>query len=219
MDALSGSHANDDRHGFFGREVLEMGTLLFAAGSAHLLVVSLGHSASGVRALIVVGVLLLAFSALHRWRRHCRTRRRPSAHTGAAPDPDPVRSASPAEDRLWSVRVAVAEGPGGLAALAGRFSELGVDIRLRQVHSDSGGAVDEFYVSVPPNVDETDVLRAVREAGGRHVVVRTGDVHELSDSTGRPLTVVARGSWLSVPPPGTRPWAGPGKVVVPVEAD
>ncbi|WP_239646328.1 hypothetical protein [Nocardiopsis prasina] len=219
MDAFSGSHANDDRHGFFGREVLEMGTLLFAAGSAHLLVVSLGHSDSGVRALIVLGVLLLAFSALHRWRRHCRTRRRPSAHTGTAPDPDPAGSASPAEDRLWSVRVSVAEGPGGLAALAGGFAALGVDIRLRQVHPDGSGAPDEFYVSVPPHVDETDLVRAVREVGGRHVVVRTDDVHELSDSTGRPLTVVARGSWLSVPPPASRPWTGPGRVVAPVEAD
>lgn len=190
MDAFSGSHGTDDRHGFFGREVLEMGTLLFAAGAAHLLVVSLGHSDSGVRTLIVLGVLLLAFSALHRWRRHRRTRHRPPAYPATAPGPDRARSASPVEDRLWSVRVTVADVPGGLAALTGRFAALGVDIRLMQVHPAGTDAVDEFFVSVPPDVDEADLRRAVRDAGGRHAVVRTADVHELSDTTSRTLTMV-----------------------------
>ncbi|QVJ01520.1 ACT domain-containing protein [Nocardiopsis eucommiae] len=185
MDAFSGSHANDDRHGFLGREVLELGTLLFAAGAAHLLVVSLGHSDSGVRALIVLGSLLLAFSALHRWRRH---RRRSPVNTTTAPFPDHTRS--PVEDRLWSVRVTVADVPGGLAALTGRFAALGVDIRLMQVHPDGTDAVDEFFVTVPPNVDEADLRRAVRDAGGRRAVVRTADVHELSDTTSRTLTLV-----------------------------
>lgn len=190
MDAFSGSHGTDDRHGFFGREVLEMGTLLFAAGAAHLLVVSLGHSDSGVRTLIVLGVLLLAFSALHRWRRHRRTRHQPPMYPATAPALDRTRSASPVEDRLWSVRVTVADVPGGLAALTGRFAALGVDIRLMQVHPDGTDAVDEFFVSVPPNVDEADLRRAVRDAGGRHAVVRTADVHELSDTTSRTLTMV-----------------------------
>ncbi|WP_017579325.1 ACT domain-containing protein [Nocardiopsis valliformis] len=189
MDAFSGSRGTNDSHGFFGREVLEMGTLLFAAGAAHLLVVSLGHSDSGVRTLIVLGVLLLAFSALHRWRRHRRTRRQSPAYPVAAAlarhRPD-----SPVEDRLWSVRVTVADVPGGLAALTGRFAALGVDIRLMQVHPDGTDAVDEFFVSVPPTVDEADLRRAVRDAGGRRAVVRTADVHELSDTTSRTLTMV-----------------------------
>ncbi len=165
-----------------------MGTLLFAAGAAHLLVVSLGHSDSGVRTLIVLGVVLLVFSALHRWRRHRRSRRRPpSPLPGTA---FPGRSASPVEDRLWSVRVTVADVPGGLAALTGRFAALGVDIRLMQVHPDGTDAVDEFFVSVPPVLDEADLRRAVRDAGGRHAVVRTADVHELSDTTSRTLAMV-----------------------------
>lgn len=192
MDAFSDSRGTDDRHGFFGREVLEMGTLLFAAGAAHLLVVSLGHSDSGVRTLIVLGVLLLAFSALHRWRRHRRTRHRPPAHPAYPGAAAPVRprSGNPVEDRLWSVRVTVADVPGGLAALTGRFAALGVDIRLMQVHPDGTDAVDEFFVSVPPNVDEGDLRRAVRDAGGRSAVVRTADVHELSDTTSRTLAMV-----------------------------
>lgn len=187
MDAFSGSHAHDDRHGFLGREVLETGTLLFAAGAAHLLVVSLGHSDSGIRALIALGVLLLAFSALHRWRRH---RRRTPVNPATTLPPDRTRSTSPVEDRLWSVRVTVADVPGGLAALTGRFAALGVDIRLMQVHPDGTDAVDEFFVTVPPNVAEADLRRAVRDAGARRAVVRTADVHELSDTTSRTLTMV-----------------------------
>ena len=189
MDAFSSSRGTDDRHGFFGREVLELGTLLFAAGAAHLLVVSLGHSDSGVRALILLGALLLAFSALHRWRRHRRIRRQSPVHPAAAALARP-RSDSPVEDRLWSVRVTVADVPGGLAALTGRFAALGVDIRLMQVHPDGTDAVDEFFVSVPPTVDEADLRRAVRDAGGRRAVVRTADVHELSDTTSRTLAMV-----------------------------
>ncbi|WP_047870895.1 ACT domain-containing protein [Nocardiopsis sp. RV163] len=71
MDVSEGRHGTDDhRHGFFGREALDLGTLLLAAGAAHLVVLSLGHSDAGVRVLITVGLLLLAVSAVHRWRRH-----------------------------------------------------------------------------------------------------------------------------------------------------
>ncbi|ADH70153.1 ACT domain-containing protein [Nocardiopsis dassonvillei] len=71
MDVSEGQHGTDDhRHGFFGREALDLGTLLLAAGAAHLVVLSLGHSDAGVRVLITVGLLLLAVSAVHRWRRH-----------------------------------------------------------------------------------------------------------------------------------------------------
>lgn len=71
MDVSEGQHGTDDhRHGFFGREALDLGILLLAAGAAHLVVLSLGHSDAGVRVLITVGLLLLAVSAVHRWRRH-----------------------------------------------------------------------------------------------------------------------------------------------------
>ncbi|ASU61052.1 ACT domain-containing protein [Nocardiopsis dassonvillei] len=71
MDVSEGQHGTDDhRHGFFGREALDLGILLLAAGAAHLVVLSLGHSDAGVRVLITVGLLLLAVSAVHRWHRH-----------------------------------------------------------------------------------------------------------------------------------------------------
>ncbi|MBR8742226.1 amino acid-binding protein [Nocardiopsis sp. MG754419] len=187
MDASMGSHGTDDRPGFLGREVLELGTLLFAAGAAHLLVVSLGHSDDGVRGLIVLGTMLLVLSLLHRWHRHRRGHRRPRN----APTRTVTTDHRPAvDDRLWGVRVTVADVPGGLAALTVGFAALGVDIRLMQVHPGGGDAVDEFFVSAPAGVDEADLYRAVREAGGRSAVVRPADVHELSDTTSRTLTLV-----------------------------
>ena len=221
MDVSDGDHGtNDHRHGFLGREALDMGALLLAAGAAHVVVLALGHSDGGVRALIGVGALLLAVSALHRWHRH----RSAHAPRGSGPRADahaprngpgdgsgsgaaradgsepvlrsgaeavaPVAHA-PAGDRLWGVRVTVADVPGGLAALTARFAALGVDIRLMQVHPAGTDAVDEFFVCAPGHVGEHAQHAAVREAGGRDALVRPADVHELSDTTSRTLALVS----------------------------
>ncbi|MFJ9555927.1 ACT domain-containing protein [Nocardiopsis sp. NPDC101807] len=225
MDVSDGDHGtNDHRHGFLGREALDLGALLLAAGASHVVVLSLGHSDGGVRALIGVGVLLLAVSALHRWHRHraahAPRRRGPGAAgsaagtgsaAGAAPAPTggpaadggsgrgggagagtaPYAAHGPADDRLWGVRVTVADVPGGLAALTARFAALGVDIRLMQVHPAGTDAVDEFFVSAPAHVGEEALHSAVREAGGRDALVRPADVHELSDTTSRTLSLVS----------------------------
>ncbi|QUX29264.1 ACT domain-containing protein [Nocardiopsis akebiae] len=229
MDVSEGQHGTDDhRHGFFGREALDLGTLLLAAGAAHLVVLSLGHSDTGVRVLITVGLLLLAVSAVHRWRRHKaasapRPPRDPGevnasgsagapANTGSADGRGPFRNhrpaglpdgegieapaggeplRSPSDDLLWSVRATVADVPGGLAALTARFAALGIDIRLMQVHPSGADAVDEFFVSAPAHVGEGDMYTAVRAAGGRDAAVRRADVHELSDTTSRTLSLVS----------------------------
>ncbi len=263
MDVSEGQHGTDDhRHGFFGREALDLGTLLLAAGAAHLVVLSLGHSDAGVRVLITVGLLLLAVSAVHRWRRHkAASAPRPSRGSGApnaagntgppmgtgtsgndgltggdgvsdgtgpsenagtvgnagtsgnaepsrsvpsdgpsagggpaASDGSPAGRAAvraPSDDLLWSVRVTVADVPGGLAALTARFAALGIDIRLMQVHPAGADAVDEFFVSAPAHVGQGDLYTAVREAGGRDAAVRRADVHELSDTTSRTLALVS----------------------------
>ncbi|WP_435113271.1 ACT domain-containing protein [Nocardiopsis synnemataformans] len=212
MDVSEGQHGTDDhRHGFFGREALDLGTLLLAAGAAHLVVLSLGHSDAGVRVLITVGLLLLAVSAVHRWRRHkAVSAPRPPMGTGPSRSaPSDGRSVgggpaasdgsragreaarTPSDDLLWSVRATVADVPGGLAALTARFAALGIDIRLMQVHPAGADAVDEFFVSAPAHVGEDDLYTAVREAGGRDAAVRRADVHELSDTTSRTLALVS----------------------------
>ncbi|KOX08804.1 ACT domain-containing protein [Nocardiopsis sp. NRRL B-16309] len=203
MDASEGDYGTDDhtRPGFLGREALDLGILLLAAGAAHVVVLSLGHSDGGVGVLIAVGVLLLAVSGMHRWHRqraaHAARRRLrrggPTGPTGStAPvDPLPAPLHDHADDRLWSVRVTVADVPGGLAALTSRFAALGVDIRLMQVHPGGPEAIDEFFVNAPARVDEGDLYSAVQGAGVRDVIVRPADVHELSDTTSRTLALVS----------------------------
>ncbi|CAL9482466.1 hypothetical protein SUDANB121_03082 [Nocardiopsis dassonvillei] len=192
MDAFEGHHRTDDRRtGFLGREALDFGVLLLAAGAAHLVVLSLGHSDGGARTLLAVGAVLVLASGLHRWYRH---RRAPAA---AVPGNAAVRRAyrvpsadDPLGDRLWSVRVTVADVPGGLAALTAGFAALGIDIRLMHVHPAGTEAVDEFFVSAPARVGAHALHAAVREAGGRDAIVRTADPHELSDTTSRTLALV-----------------------------
>lgn len=209
MDASEGGYGTDDhtRPGFLGREAMDLGILLLAAGAAHVVVLSLGHSDGGVRALIAVGVLLLAVSGIHRWYRQRaahtagrRTRRGgPSGSAWTGPSTGPAVTADPlpaplhdhADDRLWSVRVTVADVPGGLAALTSRFAALGVDIRLMQVHPGGPEAIDEFFVNAPARVGEGDLYDAVQGAGVRDVIVRPADVHELSDTTSRTLALVS----------------------------
>lgn len=195
MDAFEGHHTTDDRRtGFLGREVLDFGVLLIAAGAAHLVVLSLGHSDGGARALLAVGALLVLAAGLHRWRRHRRpavrvavpgTEGRRPRHGVHGPD-----AHDPLGDRLWSVRVTVADVPGGLAALTAGFAALGIDIRLMHVHPAGAEAVDEFFVSAPARVGAHALHAAVREAGGRDAIVRTADPHELSDTTSRTLALV-----------------------------
>ncbi|WP_150241883.1 ACT domain-containing protein [Nocardiopsis quinghaiensis] len=200
MDVSEGDYGTNDHHrGFLGREALELGTLLLAAGAAHLVVLSLGHSDTGVRALIAVGLLLLAVSAAHRWRRHRAVsaprrgeRDREGTPTAAPSGPPTVPGPSHIpDDLLWSVRVTVSDVPGGLAALTTRFAALGVDIRLMQVHPAGTDAIDEFFVSAPAHMGEDALYGAVREAGGRDAAVRRADVHELSDTTSRTLALVS----------------------------
>ncbi|WP_039820456.1 ACT domain-containing protein [Nocardiopsis halophila] len=170
--------------GFLGREALELGALLLAGGAAHLLVLSLGHSEGGGALLIALGAALVAGASVQRWRRHRR----------AAREPGPgLRTAGPRRqgERLWRLRVAVDDLPGGLAALTARMAELGVDIRLVQIHPGAGEALDDFYLTAPGPVGPDRLREAVARAGGRTPVVEPADLHELSDTTGRALSLAA----------------------------
>ncbi|WP_052809799.1 hypothetical protein [Streptomonospora alba] len=179
--------------GFFGQELVDVGGLLLAAGAAHLLVLSLGHSDHGGRLLAAAGAVVLAASTLHRWRAH-RAGARPfgrgpaAPHGGAADVADP---GAPERERLWRVRVAVDDVPGGLAALTAQMAGRGVDIRLLQVHPGGDEAVDELYVTAPAGVG-AEVLRATAaRAGGRRAVVEPADVRDLTDTAARALSLLA----------------------------
>ncbi|WP_341351880.1 ACT domain-containing protein [Streptomonospora litoralis] len=178
---------------------MDVGSLLLAAGAAHLLVLSLGHSDHGGYLLAATGAALLAASTLHRWRSHRRPHRRrppgaapPQPAAGAAAAPTEVRAAAEARrERLWRMRVAVDDVPGGLAALTAQMAGCGADIRLMQVHPGGGEAIDELYVTAPAELGADRLREAAARAGGRHPVVEPADVHDLSDTTARALSLVA----------------------------
>ncbi|MDA2807937.1 ACT domain-containing protein [Nocardiopsis suaedae] len=202
MDAVETAHAPDpDRtpygarggtphglFGFMGREALELGALLLAGGAAHLLVLSLGHSEGGGALLIALGAALVAGASMHRWLRHRRQARAGRARRGRAA---PGTGARPPGERLWRLRVAVDDLPGGLAALTGRMAELGADIRLVQVHPGAGEALDDFFLTAPGPVGPERLRAAVARAGGHAPVVEPADVRDLRDTTGRALSLVA----------------------------
>ncbi|MFC4561782.1 hypothetical protein ACFO4E_07925 [Nocardiopsis mangrovi] len=196
------------RPGFIGREFLEIGTLLFAAGAAHLLILALGHSDIGAPVLVGVGAALIIVSSCHRWRRH-RTgatatpdvgdaadpARRIDARDAAGPDvpgdPSARSAARHGRERLWRMRVGVSDVPGGLAALTAQLARLGVDIRLLHVHPGGAEAIDEFYASVPSDVEPDRLRAALVRAGGRDAVIEPADAHELSDTASRALSLAA----------------------------
>ncbi|MBB4930514.1 hypothetical protein F4561_001334 [Lipingzhangella halophila] len=157
------------------REVLELAAVFCAGGAAHLVVLTLGHREYGGLVLVAVGTALIAGLLGHRW---WRDRRRPAVNH----DPEPG-------DTLWRVRVGVADAPGGLAALTARLARIGVDIRVVHVHPGAGEAVDEFVVTGPPGITPNDLRTEISRAGGRDAVVAPADVHHLSDTTTRALTL------------------------------
>ncbi|MUL40706.1 hypothetical protein FZ103_05840 [Streptomonospora sp. PA3] len=170
--------------------MVEVGGLLLAAGAAHLLVLSLGHSDHGGVLLVATGAALLGISMLHRWRAH-RAARPVGAGAAGTLRRAPHAAGAEASDRLWRVRVAVDDVPGGLAALTAQMAQRGVDIRLLQIHPAGDEAVDDLYVAAPAGVG-ADVLRdAAARAGGRRPVVEPADVRDLTDTAARTLSLVA----------------------------
>lgn len=161
--------------------------ILLAGGAAHFLVIVLGHREHGGVMLIAAGAAVVIVILGIRWWRH-RAPGRPLQALQEVPSfPDPGDRVS--GDRLWRVRVAVADAPGGLAALAAALSEQGADIRSIQVHPGSTDAIDEFLITASMRVTNADLTAAVRRAGGRDQVIEPASAHELSDPTSRALTL------------------------------
>ncbi|SHF27445.1 GNAT family N-acetyltransferase [Streptoalloteichus hindustanus] len=166
------------RHGPWLREVVELAALFVTAGVAHLFATGVGLHAWGPLALVGLGGTMVLATAVHRWWLTRRSRR----HADAPPD----------AAVLWRLRAAVDDTPGRLAVLAENLAQLRVNIRTMQAHPTYTGTVDEFLVHAPATVTTDDLVRAVARAGARDALVTPADVHDLSDTPTRTLTLATR---------------------------
>lgn len=183
MVVRTGRDERGGRRQLFVTDLLELGAVVVAGAAAHTIVLVVGHSAPA--ALVAVGLAVLAtVTGLRCWRHFdVGARESEPPPTGVTPD---------TAERLWRIRTAVPDAPGGLAALTTELSRLGVNIRLVQVHPGDRSATDEFLVTSPGEIDRRDLDTAIRRAGGEgDPVIKPADVHELTDTTSHALTLVA----------------------------
>lgn len=173
----------------WAREAIELAALFLAVGAGHLFTFVLGHQPYGTIALIGTGVALAAGVGVRRWwtHRHDHHTDSPTWNVFARSRRHRAKTSD-----LWRIRVTLDDTPGRLAMLASGLASLQMNIRTMHVHPVYTGAVDEFLVSVPAGVTDSEITRTVTAAGGTSVHVSPADPHELADSSARSLALAQR---------------------------
>ena len=93
---------------------------------------------------------------------------------------------------LWKVRASSPDRPGGLAALAQRCADAGVDIRGMQVFPGIHEVTDEVVVDAPDTWVEADVAVLVESAGWHHVLSTPCTAEALTDQPTRYVEAARR---------------------------
>ncbi|UGQ09351.1 GNAT family N-acetyltransferase [Yinghuangia sp. ASG 101] len=93
---------------------------------------------------------------------------------------------------LWRVRAQVDDDPGRLARLAAVLAAHDTNVLALNVQACAAGPVDEFFVHAPASVPASRLADGLIAAGGRDVVTRAADAHELVDSPTKALVLAAR---------------------------
>ncbi|HEX6683147.1 MAG TPA: GNAT family N-acetyltransferase [Candidatus Limnocylindrales bacterium] len=93
---------------------------------------------------------------------------------------------------LWRVRATVDDRPGFLAVLAASLALRSINILAVQVHTTEAGAVDDFLLDAPDNLDEADLLAAIERGRGRHAWVARTDAYGLVDAPVQIASLAAR---------------------------
>ncbi|MEV0609308.1 GNAT family N-acetyltransferase [Polymorphospora rubra] len=93
---------------------------------------------------------------------------------------------------LWRIRATVDDRPGYLSVLAASLALRSVNILAVQVHTTEAGAVDDFLVDAPDNLDEAELLAAVERGRGRDAWVARAEAQGLADQPTRVLGLAAR---------------------------
>ncbi|MBF4160162.1 GNAT family N-acetyltransferase [Nocardioides acrostichi] len=86
---------------------------------------------------------------------------------------------------LWRVRASLPDRPGGLAALAQRCAEAGVDIRGLQIFPDTDAVTDELVLETPSAWAEPDLDALVAGAGWTFLTARECTAAALTDQPTR----------------------------------
>ncbi|MGC1215380.1 MAG: GNAT family N-acetyltransferase [Micromonospora sp.] len=93
---------------------------------------------------------------------------------------------------LWRIRATVDDRPGYLSVLTASLALRGVNILSVQVHTTEVGAVDDFLVDAPDNLEQADLLAAVERGRGRDCWVARSEARGLADQPTRVLGVATR---------------------------
>jgi GNAT superfamily N-acetyltransferase len=93
---------------------------------------------------------------------------------------------------LWRVRATVDDRPGFLAVLTASLALKSINILAVQVHTTEEGAVDDFLLDAPDNLDEADLLTAIERGRGRDAWVARTDAHGLVDPPAQIAGLAAR---------------------------
>lgn len=93
---------------------------------------------------------------------------------------------------LWRVRVTVDDRPGFLAVLTASLALRSINILTVQVHITEAGAVDDFLLDAPDNLEEADLLAAIERGRGRDAWVARTDARGLVDPPTQVAALAAR---------------------------
>ncbi len=93
---------------------------------------------------------------------------------------------------LWRVRATVDDRPGFLAVLTASLALRSINILAVQVHTTESGAVDDFLLDAPDNLDEADLMAAIERGRGRNTWVTRTDAHGLVDAPAQIAGLAAR---------------------------
>lgn len=93
---------------------------------------------------------------------------------------------------LWRARTVLRDQPGSLQKITRALARLDTNILSIHVHPVAGGVLDEFVLSAPGNLGETEILAALREAGGRHPHIWPTTALAMADGQTKALSLASR---------------------------
>jgi hypothetical protein len=93
---------------------------------------------------------------------------------------------------LWRARTVLKDRPGSLQKITQALARLDTNILSIHVHPVAGGVLDEFVLSAPAGLGESQLLRALRDGGGTEPHVWPTTALAMADGQTGALSLAAR---------------------------